>query len=48
MYHVGEEVIVMSSPGHFIIVEIDGNVLTIENQQGIKKQVFEQAVRKRE
>lgn len=48
MYRVGDEVIVMSSPGYFRIVAIDGNVLTIENAHGVRKEVFEQAVRTRE
>ena len=48
MYNVGEEVVIMSSPGYFTIVAIERGVLTIENDQGIRKQVFEQAVRKRQ
>jgi len=48
MYQVGDEVIVMSAPGHFVIVAVDGNVLTIENDQGVRKQVMVQAVRKRD
>jgi len=48
MLEVGDEVIVMSAPGHFTVVGIDGDVLTIENEAGIRKQVFVQAVRKRE
>ena len=48
MYRVGDEVMVMSSPGYFRIVAIDGNVLTIENAHGVRKQVFDQAVRLRE
>ena len=48
MYQVGDEVIVMSAPGHFRIVAVDGDVLTIENEQGLRKQVLVQAVRKLE
>lgn len=48
MYQIGDQVIVMSSPGYFTIVAVDGDVLTIENEQGMRKQVFSQAVRKRE
>ena len=48
MYRVGDEVIVMSASGYFRIVAIDGNVLTIENAHGMRKQVFGQAVRTRE
>ena len=47
MYQVGDEVIVMSTPGLFVIVAVDGDVLTIENEKGFRKQVFSQAVRKR-
>ena len=48
MYAVGQEVIIMSAPGHFTIVAVDGDVLTIENDHGVRKQVFVQAVRVRE
>ena len=48
MYRVGDEVVVMSSPGRFTIVAVDGGVLTIENDQGVRKQVLVQAVRKME
>ena len=47
MFQVGDEVIVMSAPGHFTVVEIDGDVLTIENEVGLRKQVYVQAVRKK-
>lgn len=47
MYQIGDEVLVMSTPGMFRVVAIDGPVLTIENAQGLRKDVFEQAVRKR-
>lgn len=48
MYRVGDQVMVMSTPGYFRIVAIDGTVLTIENDQGLRKQVLEWAVRTRE
>lgn len=48
MYHVGDQVMVMSTPGYFRIVAIDGSVLTIENDRGVRKQVLEWAVRTRE
>ncbi len=48
MLQIGDEVIIMSAPGHFTVVGIDGDVLTIENDVGLRKQVFVQAVRKRE
>jgi hypothetical protein len=35
----------MSFPGRFRVVEVDGDVLTIENDVGIRKKVLAQAVR---
>ncbi len=46
MYEIGDEVVVMSAPGRWRIVAIDGDVLTIENSAGVRKQVRVQAVRK--
>lgn len=45
LYKVGQEVVLMSLPGRFRIVEVDGEVITIENAGGVRKRVFEQAVR---
>jgi hypothetical protein len=45
MLQVGEEVVLMSFPGRFRVVEVDGEVLTIENDSGIRKKVLAQAVR---
>ena len=45
MVQVGQEVVLMSFPGRFRVVEVDGNVITIENDTGIRKQVLAQAVR---
>lgn len=45
MPHVGEEVVLMSFPGRFRVVDVDGEVLTIENDTGIRKKVLAQAVR---
>ena len=45
LYNVGQEVLLMSMPGRFRIVKIDGEVITIENEAGVRKQVLEQAVR---
>ncbi len=45
MLQVGQEVVLMSFPGRFRIVAVDGEVLTIENAMGIRKRVLEQAVR---
>ena len=45
MPQVGEEVVLMSFPGRFRVVEVDGEVLTIENAGGMRKRVLAQAVR---
>jgi hypothetical protein len=45
MLQVGQEVVLMSFPGRFRIVAVDGDVLTIENDTGIRKQVLSRAVR---
>ena len=45
MVHVGEQVVVMSFPGRFSVVEVDGDVVTIENDAGITKKVLARAVR---
>ena len=42
---IGEEVVIMSTPGRFRVVAIDGPMLTIENAQGLRKTVLEQNVR---
>ena len=45
LYQVGQEVLLMSLPGRFRIMEVDGQVITIENASGVRKRVLEQAVR---
>lgn len=45
MLEVGQEVVLMSFPGRFRVIEVDGNVITIENDLGVRKRVFEQSVR---
>jgi hypothetical protein len=45
LYQVGQEVLLMSSPGRFRIVEVDGQKIVIENNAGIRRTVLEQAVR---
>ena len=37
--HVGDEVVIMSAPGRFTIVAINGPVLTLENKEGVRKTV---------
>lgn len=45
MLQVGQEVVLMSFPGRFRVVEVEGDVITIENGAGIRKKVLAQAVR---
>lgn len=45
MYEIGDEVVLMSAPGRFRIVAIDGPLLTVENESGLRKRVLAQAVR---
>lgn len=45
MYNVGDEVVLMSFPGRFQIVAIEGEVLTVENDSGVRKRVLAHSVR---
>lgn len=45
MLELGQEVVLMSMPGRFRIVGIEGEILTLENDSGVRKQVLSQAVR---
>lgn len=45
MVQVGEEVVVMSAPGRFRVIAVDGAVLTLENAEGVRKTVLESSVR---
>ena len=45
MVQVGDDVVVMSAPGRFKVVAIDGAVLIIENAQGVRKTVLEPSLR---
>jgi hypothetical protein len=45
MVQIGDEVVVMSAPGRFRVVALDGEVVTIENADGVRKNVFERSVR---
>jgi hypothetical protein len=45
MLEVGQEVVLMSFPGRFRVVAVDGEVITIENDLGVRKRVLEPAVR---
>lgn len=45
MLEVGQEVVLMSFPGRFRVIAVEGNVITIENDIGVRKTVLEQTVR---
>jgi len=45
MLEIGDEVVIMSAPGRFRVVAIDGSAITIENNAGVRKQVHEVNVR---
>jgi hypothetical protein len=45
MLEVGQEVVLMSFPGRFRVIAVEGNVITIENDIGVRKTVLEQSVR---
>jgi hypothetical protein len=45
MVEVGDEVVIMSAPGRFRVIAIEGPVLTIENDGGVRKQVHEVNIR---
>ncbi len=45
MVEIGDEVVIMSTPGRFRVVAIDGPVITIENDDGARKLVHQVNVR---
>ena len=45
MVHIGDEVVVMTAPGRFKVVAVEGAMVTIENTQGVRKTVLEQSLR---
>jgi hypothetical protein len=45
MVEVGDEVVIMSAPGRFRVMAIEGSIVTIENAEGVRKTVLEQSVR---
>jgi preprotein translocase subunit YajC len=45
MVQIGDEVVIMSAPGRFTVIAIDGPVVTIETADGVRKTVLQQAVR---
>lgn len=45
MYTVGQEVVLMSAPGRFRIVAVEGTTLTLESAGGQRRTVSDQSVR---
>jgi hypothetical protein len=45
MIQIGDDVIIMSAPGRFRVIAVEGTVVTIENAEGVRKTVLEQSVR---
>ena len=45
MLQIGDQVVIMSTPGVFKIIAIDGPAVTIENSEGVRKLVLEGSVR---
>jgi hypothetical protein len=43
--HVGDEVVIMSAPGRFRVITIQGPVIIIENAEGVRKTVLVQSLR---
>ena len=46
MVQIGDEVVIMSAPGRFKVIAIEGAVVTIENAKGIRKFVLETTLRR--
>jgi hypothetical protein len=46
MPQVGDEVIIMSAPGRFRVVAVDGDQITIDNGAGLRRVVLAQAARR--
>jgi hypothetical protein len=45
MLQIGDQVVIMSAPGVFKIIAIDGPAVTIENAEGVRKLVLEGSLR---
>lgn len=45
MVEIGDEVVIMSAPGRFKVIAMEGPLVTIENADGIRKTVLDQSVR---
>lgn len=42
---IGDEVVIMSAPGRFKVIAVDGPVLTIESADGVRRVIYETGVR---
>jgi hypothetical protein len=45
MLQIGDRVVIMSAPGVFKIIAIDGAAVTIENDEGVRKVVLQSSLR---
>ena len=45
MLQIGDLVVIMSAPGVFKVIAIDGSTVTIENAEGVRKLVLEGSLR---
>jgi len=45
MLQIGDRVVIMSAPGVFKIIAIDGPTVTIENDEGVRKLVLAGSLR---
>ncbi len=45
MLQIGDQVVIMSAPGVFKVIAVDGAAVTIENAAGVRKLVLEGSVR---
>ncbi len=43
---MGDEVVIMSAPGRFTVIAIDGPTLTLRNAEGVQKTVHISGVRR--
>jgi hypothetical protein len=45
MVQVGDDVVIMSAPGRFRVIAVDGQTVTIENEHGLRKTVLQASIR---
>jgi len=46
MLKIGDDVVTMGAPGRFTVVSVDGDTVTIENREGVRKSVLEWNLRR--